>query len=523
MNIGKIPAKTARLAPRREAVIDSQAQRRITFGEFDERVRRAANGLRGALGLNRGERVAILARNCIEVLELILACARCGLIAQPLNWRLSTPELLRIVDDGEPRVMVASPEYADTAQALADSAALPHKLHTLTFSATAAPDGSYEALLARSATSEPDPDDEIGGSDPALILYTGGTTGQSKGALHSHHSLYMGMLNQTVAERVVASDVYMLTGQMFHIPVALAMNYLAHGCPVVLINFEAHLALELIQREKVSAFLAVTTMLNWMMAVDNFADYDLRSLRNIQYGGGPMPRSVVAAALDAFPCTLIQGYGQTEGTTMSFLSQEDHQRALAGVHSERLASCGREGFVTRIKLVDERGEEVPRDARTPGEILVRSEANMLGYWRRPELTRETFRAGWMRTGDIAMWDEDSYLFIVDRARDMIISGGENIYSTQVEAAIHQHPAVLEAAVFGVPDAQWGEAVKAAVVLKPGMQASEAQIIATASAHLASYQKPKSVDFVASLPKAPTGKILKRALRDPYWKDRDRPL
>lgn len=208
---------------------------------------------------------------------------------------------------------------------------------------------------------------------------------------------------------------------------------------------------------------------------------------------------------------------------MSFLSQEDHQRALAGVHSERLASCGREGFVTRIKLVDERGEEVPRDARTPGEILVRSEANMLGYWRRPELTRETFSAGWMRTGDIALWDEDSYLFIVDRARDMIISGGENIYSTQVEAAIHQHPAVLEAAVFGVPDAQWGEAVKAAVVLKPGMQASEAQIIATASAHLASYQKPKSVDFVASLPKAPTGKILKRALRDPYWKGRDRPL
>lgn len=523
MNIGKIPAKTARLAPRREAVIDSQAQRRITFGEFDERVRRAANGLRGALGLNQGERVAILARNCIEALELILACARCGLIAQPLNWRLSTPELLRIVGDGEPRVMVASPEYADTAQALADSAALPHKLHTLTFSATAAPDGSYEALLARSATSEPDPDDRIGGSDPALILYTGGTTGQSKGALHSHHSLYMGMLNQTVAERVVASDVYMLTGQMFHIPVALAMNYLAHGCPVVLINFEAHLALELIQREKVSAFLAVTTMLNWMMAVDNFADYDLRSLRNIQYGGGPMPRSVVAAALDAFPCTLIQGYGQTEGTTMSFLSQEDHQRALAGVHSARLASCGREGFVTRIKLVDERGDEVPRDARTPGEILVRSEANMLGYWRRPELTRETFRAGWMRTGDIAMWDEDSYLFIVDRARDMIISGGENIYSTQVEAAIHQHPAVLEAAVFGVPDAQWGEVVKAAVVLKPGMQASEAQIIATASAHLASYQKPKSVDFVASLPKAPTGKILKRALRDPYWKDRDRSL
>ena len=163
---------------------------------------------------------------------------------------------------------------------------------------------------------------------------------------------------------------------------------------------------------------------------------------------------------------------------------------------------------------------MPRDGQTPGEILVRSEANMVGYWRRPDLTEKAFRDGWMCTGDIATWDEDGYLFIVDRAKDMIISGGENIYSTQVEAAIYQHPAVLESAVFGVPDDEWGEAVKAAVVLKPGMEASAEEIIATASEHLASYQKPKSVDFVDSLPKAPTGKILKRELRDPYWKDRD---
>ena len=161
---------------------------------------------------------------------------------------------------------------------------------------------------------------------------------------------------------------------------------------------------------------------------------------------------------------------------------------------------------------------VPRDGQTPGEIVVKSEANMVGYWRKPELTAETIRDGWMWTGDVATWDEDGYVFIVDRAKDMIISGGENIYSTQVEAAIHQHPAVLESAVFGVPDDQWGEAVKAVVVLKPGEQATAEEIIATASEHLASYQKPKSVDFVDDLPKAPTGKILKRALRDPYWQE-----
>jgi acyl-CoA synthetase (AMP-forming)/AMP-acid ligase II len=331
----------------------------------------------------------------------------------------------------------------------------------------------------------------------------------------------MGMLNQTVAERIVPSDVYMLTGQMFHIPVALAMNYMAHGCPVVLINFEAKLALEVIEREKVSAFLGITTMLNWMMAVDNFDDYDLSSLRNIQYGGGPMPRQVVAEALDRFPCTIIQGYGQTEGMTMSFLSQEDHIAALNGYHPERLGSCGREGFITSIKLVDSDGNAVPRDGRTPGEIVVQSDANMTGYWRRPDLSAETIREGWMWTGDIATWDQDGYIFIVDRAKDMIISGGENIYSTQVEAAIHQHPAVLESAVFGVPDNEWGEAVKAAVVLKPGMQATEREIIDAAARHLASYQKPKSVDFVDSLPKAPTGKILKRELRDPYWRDEEK--
>ena len=201
---------------------------------------------------------------------------------------------------------------------------------------------------------------------------------------------------------------------------------------------------------------------------------------------------------------------------MSFLSQEDHQKAINGEHSERLASCGREGFVTSMKLVDAEGNEIPRDGTTPGEILVQSEANMVGYWQRPDLTAETIRDGWMYTGDVATWDEDGYIFIVDRAKDMIISGGENIYSTQVEAAIHQHPAVLESAVFGVPHDEWGEAVKAVVVLKPGATASEQDIIDAASAHLASYQKPKSVDFVDSLPKAPPGKILKRELRDPYW-------
>lgn len=515
MNLGMIPAKTARLAPGREALIDIASQRRITFGELDERVRRLANGLLDR-GLLKGDRVAVLSRNCIEYMEVYFACARIGLIVQPLNWRLGEAELLRIFMDGEPAALAYASEYAEVANRLATQGG-----RVLTLGFAPGDDGSYEALLAGASTDEPAVSATTGDHDPVLILYTGGTTGQSKGALHTHHSLFAGMINQTVAERIVPTDVYMLTGQMFHIPIGLAINYLAHGCPVVLINFEAKLALEVIQSERVSAFLGITTMLNWMLAVDNFADYDLSSLRNIQYGGGPMPRTVVESALGALPCTLVQGYGQTEGMTMSFLSQEDHLKALEGTHPERLASCGREGFMTSIAVVDAQGNPVPQDGSTPGEIIVRSEANMLGYWRRPDLTAETLRDGWMWTGDVAVWDADGYLFIVDRARDMIISGGENIYSTQVEAAIHEHPAVLESAVFGVPDPEWGEAVKAVVVLKPGMEATAGDIIATAARHLASYQKPKSVDFVDSLPKASTGKILKRLLRDPYWERGER--
>ncbi|MEQ8690279.1 MAG: AMP-binding protein [Pseudomonadales bacterium] len=512
MNIGFIPAKTARLAPEREALIDVPNDRRITYGALDARVIKLANALLDQ-GLEKGDRVAILAKNCIEYLEIYFACARVGFIAQPLNWRLGLEELGRIIADGEPAMLMCSDEYADMAAKLSG---VPQ---VRVFGS--ASDGSYESLLAAGAETEPAQSAAIGDDDPVLILYTGGTTGESKGALHTHKSLFMGMLNQTVAERIVPSDVYMLTGQMFHIPVGLAMNYMAHGCPVVLINFDARTALEVIQRERVSAFLGITTMLNWMMADDQFDDFDLSSLRNIQYGGGPMPYNVVAAALAKFPCTLIQGYGQTEGMTMCFLSQEDHQDAVNGTHPERLSSCGREGFVTSIKLVDRDGNEVPRDGTTAGEILVRSEANMVGYWRKPELTAETIRDGWMWTGDVATWDKDGYVFIVDRAKDMIISGGENIYSTQVEAAVHQHPAVLESAVFGVPDDEWGEAVKAVVVLKSGQTATEQEIIDTAAEHLASYQKPKSVDFVDELPKAPTGKILKRALRDPYWQNQGR--
>jgi acyl-CoA synthetase (AMP-forming)/AMP-acid ligase II len=516
MNLGLIPAKWAALTPRKTALIDIPHQRRIDWASLDTRVRKLANGLR-ALGLRSGDRVAVLSRNRIEYQELYFAVGRAGLVLQPLNWRLSTEALRTLVADAEPAVLVASSEFRHVAEELGRTVERIRLLHCGDSS-----DGSYEELLASAPDSEPPWSEQVQENDPWFILYTGGTTGAAKGVVHSHRSAAAGMLNQTVAERIVPSDVYLLTGQMFHIPVVLSMNYLAHGCPVVLMNFDARQALEVIQQERVSAFLGITTMLNWMMAVPGFDAHDLSSLRNIQYGGGPMPSELVRSVAEAFPCGLIQGYGQTEGTTMSFLSQEDHRDALRGRHPHRLRSCGREGFGTRIRVVDTDGHDVPRDGRTPGEIVVRSAANMLGYFRRPELTAATFQNGWMRTGDLATWDDERYLYIVDRLKDMIISGGEKIYSVEVEEAIGRHPAVLECAVIGVPDAHWGESVKAFVVLKPDQTASVEDILDVARVHLASYQKPRSVEFVAALPRAATGKLLKRELRAPYWTDKESP-
>jgi long-chain acyl-CoA synthetase len=288
-------------------------------------------------------------------------------------------------------------------------------------------------------------------------------------------------------------------------------------------NFEPRETLQAIEAERVSAFLGITTMLNYMMSVDDFDRYDLSSLRLITYGGGPMAGSVVQEIMQRFPCDLMQGYGQTEGCTMSTLPPWVHREIRAGIGTHRSASCGLETHLSSLRVVDEAGAPVARDRSALGEIVVKSPANMTGYWRRPDLTADVFRdgGGWMRTGDVAAWDEDGFVYIVDRAKDMVISGGENIYPAQVEACLYRHPAVLECAVFGVPDPTWGEALKAVVVLRPGMSASEAEIIELTRKELASYMKPKSVDFIAELPKGPTGKILKRDLRDPYWEGRSR--
>ncbi len=510
INLADFLDRNAWRSPRGEACIDPRTDRRLTHAALDDRASRLAVALRHRLGLEPGDRIAILARNCAEYLELFFAAGRVGVIAVPLNWRLAPPELLRVLDDATPRVIVHAAAFDEVVPALQRGYDADHWIRF----APGEP-SSYEDLLAASDPSATAGLGSFGDDDPFFILYTGGTTGRAKGVLHSHRSAYTAMLNQDATERVTERDVYLLLGQMFHIPMVLAMNYLTRERPVVLLDFDARATLEVIEQERVSGFLGVTTMLNYLLAVDDLERYDLSSLRLVQYGGGPMGEAVVREALERLPCDLQQGYGQTEGGTMTFLTADVHREATAGRHAHRLRSCGREAHLSSVRIVDGSGAVVARDGRTIGEIVTRSDANMVRYWNRPEETAETLRDGWLHTGDLAVWDEDGFVYIQDRKKEMIISGGENIYPAQVENVLYRHPAVLEVAVIGVPDETWGEAVKAVVALKPGQAATEEELIALTRDELASYMKPRSVDFVDELPKSPTGKILKRELRDTY--------
>jgi len=516
INIADALTRNAWRDPEGRACVDPASGRTLTHSGLLERASGLAVGLRGRLGLVPGDRVAVLAQNTAEYLEILYAAARCGVIAVPLNWRLSPPELVRVLGDASPKALIHSAGFREVASELQRGVDIPHW-----FEFEAGSTSTYEDLIAEGLRGDAPADGSVGDDDAAFILYTGGTTGVSKGVLHSHRSAWTAMLNQDHAERVRSDDVYLLLGQMFHIPIVLAMNYLTRGRPIVLLNFEPRATLATIEQERVSGFLGVTTMLNYLLSVDDLERYDLSSLRLVKYGGGPMGEDVVKEALTRLPCDLMQGYGQTEGGTMSFLTPDVHREAAQGIGAHRLRSCGREAFLSTLRVVDDRGREVPRDRDTVGEIVTRSEANMVGYWNRPEETAAALRDGWLHTGDLATWDAEGFLYIMDRKKEMIISGGENIYPAQIENVIYRHPSVLEVAVIGVPDETWGEAVKAVVVLKPGTSATEQDIIELTKHELASYMKPKSVDFIESLPKSPTGKILKRELRENYWQGRER--
>jgi acyl-CoA synthetase (AMP-forming)/AMP-acid ligase II len=373
-------------------------------------------------------------------------------------------------------------------------------------------------LVARGSENEPSLDAPLAFDEPAMLLYTSGTTGFPKGAIYTHGSLLVGMFVHVHAIGSRRTHRVMLPSPLYS-AAGIAGIYCAVmvGSQIALINFEATLALETIEREKITFTNLVPTTIQMLLAREDISRYDLSSLEVLLYGGSPMPEPVLRDAMLKLPnAGFRQTFAATEtGCSGTVLEPREHAAALENPDlKHRLLSCGRPQVGVEVKVFGEDGVVLPPGE--VGEIGVRTEANMAGYWNNPEATANAVRDGWVFTGDMARVDEDGYIYLVDRKNDLIVSGALNVYPSEVERAIHAHPAVYECAVIGVPSERWGEEVKAIVVLRAGMSVTGDELIAYCEGKLAGFKKPKSVDFAETLPRNLTGKILRRELRDKYW-------
>lgn len=485
-----------------------------TFREVAERVARLAAAFR-SLGVEDGDRIAMLAMNSDRYHEYLLAVPWANAILNPVNIRWSVKEIAYSFADSDTSVLLVDDSFAPM---LADLRAAHPQLKTLIYCGDGpAPDGclDYETLIA---SSDPLEDARRGGDSVAGIFYTGGTTGFPRGVALSHRNLitqYLGCLAPRSFLRPGGTLLH--AAPMFHLA-----DLCGWGCQLTLGEkhvfipaFEPAAVMQAVQDEEVTDTVLVPTMIQLLVDCPDLADYAAGTLRTVLYGGSPMPQALVERASLALPeCSFIQGYGMTELAALAtMLGPEEHARP------ELLRSAGRALPHNDVMIVDEENREVPRG--TIGEVAIRGENVMLGYWNNQEATTEVMRDGWMHSGDGAYMDEAGYIFIVDRIKDMIVTGAENVYSAEVENAVASHPGVANCAVIGIPDADWGERVHAVVVLKTGVTLDGEQIREHCKTRIAGYKAPRSVEFVDQLPTTGAGKILKRELRARHWDGKDR--
>lgn len=483
---------------------------RITsFLELEERTRRII-ALFKAKGLRPGDRFCWLGKNSDLYYMLMLAAARCGVVAVPIGWRLAPPEVAYIVRDTRAKLVFTGDEFIEVAQSVA--AGLPEAPEVI---------GQTEAE-ALIAAQEPGAFVPASAADPVLQLYTSGTTGNPKGAVLSSANLLSLRRHAIAAELPWAfyepEDCMLVAMPCAHIGgTGLVIGSVVNGIrALVQSEFTPGGVIEAIEDGATHLFI-VPAALQMVVQHPQAAGADFSRLRYLMYGAAPMPLELLKEAVRAMPTTgFLQVYGMTETSgTVTCLPPEDH--LLEG--NLRMRSAGKAVPGVEIRIVDGQGGEVARGEI--GEVVVHTASNMSGYWNLPEATDQSLRDGWMHTGDAAVMDEDGYIFIQDRIKDMIISGGENVYPAEVESAIYGHPAIAEVAVIGVPSEKWGEEVKACVVARPGMAVDKADVIDWARARLAAFKAPKSIDVIAQMPRNPSGKILRRELRKPYWEGLDR--
>ena len=489
--------------------------RQFTFAEQAARMFRLANALLGN-GLKKQERVAVLARNCSEYIEIFGACEIAGFVAINLNVRLSDAELATICRDSQPSAMICSKDFLALARALA--AQLSCIRIRIAIGSEDADTLSYECLVSESSADEPTA--TAGPSDIAYLMYTSGTTGGPKGVMISHAAMVEATRMLSHEGGISSADKALIVMPLFHLGGKIEqMNFNLMGAEVVLkAAFDAEDILDTIEKERVTAAHFVPAMIQRLLDVLEAKPYDVSTLRCVHYASAPMPGPLLRRALDRMGPVFVQVYGMTECLIGTIL--KSHEHLVSSPEGERrLRSAGQPLLGNEVKIVREDGTAC--DTGEIGEILFRSPTIMSGYWNKPELTAEVVRDGWIHTQDLGFVDGGKFVYVVDRKKDMIISGGENIYSWEVEEALRAHPDVADVAVIAVPDEVWGESVKACVQMRPGRSASEVELIDYARRKIAGYKKPRSIDFVQSLPRLFNGKIDKKALRAPYWRGHDR--
>ena len=510
--------RAARLFPSKTAVVDGA--RRLTYGALAARVHQLSNALR-SLGVTKGDVVAVLSPNSHRMLEAFFAVPQLGAVLAPLNFRLTTPEFAYILEHAEAKVLLVDWEYAHQVAPLLGT--LPGLEHTVLLRDDETPTAplpahDYETLLAAASSVFPVPV-EVAETEVATLNYTSGTTARPKGVMLTHRACVMSALNYITALNVVPTDVYLHTLPMFHANGWGGIWALAGrgGRQVCLRKVEAQTIFTLMQQEGVTLACAAPTVLVTLATFSGARDYQFAPGVRIGTGGAP-PAAAVLRNMEALGIEVLHLYGLTE--TGPFLTSCEWQPAWNDLDvSTRYRLKARQGLsqlLTDVRVMDEHLQEVPWDGQTVGEIVARGNNVMEGYYKQPEATAEALRGGWFHSGDLAVVHPDGYIEVTDRAKDVIKSGGENVSSVEVEAMLYEHPAVLEAAVIGVPDSQWGEVPKALVVLKPQQQASAQALMEFCRDRMAHFKAPKSVEFVEALPKTATGKVQKFALREPYW-------
>ncbi len=488
--------------------------RRSTFAEVTDRVARLAGALRG-LGVGSGDRVAMLSLNSDRYHEYLLAVPWADAVLNPVNIRWSPTEIAYSLRDSQTRILLVDDTFAPVIPAVREE--YPELTTVVHVGDGPAPEGalSYEELIAGS---EPVEDVRRSGDALAGLFYTGGTTGHPKGVMLSHANLMTSALGLMATGYMFGLGArYLHAAPMFHLADLASWNAVTAGggSHVMVPAFEPVAVMRAVAEHEVTDLLLVPTMIQMMVDHPEIGEHDLTSLRAIVYGASAIPQALLERAMKAFPnASFTQAYGMTElSPVATLLSPDDHRR------SDLLRAAGRAAPHAEVRIVDEDDVEVPRG--TVGEIVSRGGHVMLGYWGRPDESAAALRGGWMHTGDGGRMDDDGYVFVVDRIKDMIVTGGENVYSAEVENALATHPAVASCAVIGVPDDEWGERVHAVVVLAAGQSVTGEELREHAKTRIAGYKAPRSVAFVDALPISGAGKILKRELRRPYWEDADR--